>query len=65
LPPAAPWLRIEITCSHNNLQKVVDTILQAAPSGEIGVGKICVCGLQNVIRIRAGVCMPLAYCPAQ
>ncbi len=49
-----PKVKIEITCSDDNLQKVVDTILQAAPTGEIGDGKIFVSDLQNVIRIRTG-----------
>ena len=35
-----PKVKIEITCSDDNLQKIVDTILQAAPTGEIGDGKI-------------------------
>ena len=49
-----PKVKIEITCSDDNLQKVVDTILQAAPTGEIGDGKIFVSDLQDVIRIRTG-----------
>ena len=49
-----PKVKIEITCSDDNLQKVVDTILRAAPTGEIGDGKIFVSDLQDVIRIRTG-----------
>jgi nitrogen regulatory protein P-II 1 len=36
------------------LQTVIDTILQAAQTGQIGDGKIFVTDLQNSIRIRTG-----------
>jgi nitrogen regulatory protein P-II 1 len=49
-----PKVKLEITCADENLQKVVDTILGAAPTGEIGDGKIFVSDLQDVIRIRTG-----------
>lgn len=49
-----PKVKIEITCADDSLQTVVDTILTAAPTGEIGDGKIFVSELLNVIRIRTG-----------
>jgi nitrogen regulatory protein P-II 1 len=49
-----PKVKIEITCADDSLQTVVDTILAAAPTGEIGDGKIFVSDLLNVIRIRTG-----------
>ena len=36
------------------LQKVIDTILQNAQTGDIGDGKIFITELHNAIRIRTG-----------
>jgi nitrogen regulatory protein P-II 1 len=49
-----PKVKLEVTCSDENLQKVVDTIMQTAQTGQIGDGKIFVSDLENVIRIRTG-----------
>ncbi len=49
-----PKVKIEVVCSDANLQTVLDTILQAAQTGQIGDGKIFVTELQNSIRIRTG-----------
>ena len=49
-----PKAKIEIVCSDGSTQAVVDTILQAAQTGEIGDGKIFVTDLQEAIRIRTG-----------
>ena len=49
-----PKVKIEVVCSDANLQTVLDTILQAAQTGQIGDGKIFVTDLQNSIRIRTG-----------
>jgi len=47
-------VKIEVVCSDASLQTVLDTILQAAQTGQIGDGKIFVTDLQNSIRIRTG-----------
>ncbi len=49
-----PKVKIEVVCSDANLQSVIDTILRAAQTGQIGDGKIFVTDLHNVVRIRTG-----------
>ena len=49
-----PKVKLEVVCSDNNLQTVVDTILRTAQTGQIGDGKIFVVDLQDSIRIRTG-----------
>ncbi|MFM2093634.1 MAG: Nitrogen regulatory protein [Planctomycetota bacterium] len=49
-----PKVKIEVVCSDANLQSVIDTILRAAQTGQIGDGKIFVSDLHNVVRIRTG-----------
>ena len=49
-----PKVKLEIICSDYNLQKVIDTILQTAQTGQIGDGKIFISDLQDSIRIRTG-----------
>lgn len=49
-----PKVKIEVVCSDESLQTVIDTILHAAQTGQIGDGKIFVTDLQNSIRIRTG-----------
>ncbi|GAA4423594.1 MULTISPECIES: P-II family nitrogen regulator [Bremerella] len=49
-----PKKKIEIVCSDENLQKVIDTILRTAQTGQIGDGKIFVTNLEDSIRIRTG-----------
>jgi len=49
-----PKKKIEIVCVDENAQKVIDTILKTAQTGQIGDGKIFVVNLENSIRIRTG-----------
>ncbi|MDA1051560.1 MAG: P-II family nitrogen regulator [Planctomycetota bacterium] len=49
-----PKVKIEVVCSDENSQTVIDTVLQAAQTGQIGDGKIFVTNLQDSIRIRTG-----------
>ncbi len=49
-----PKVKIEVICAEKQLQTVIDTILRAAQTGQIGDGKIFVGDLANVIRIRTG-----------
>ena len=49
-----PKVKIEVICSDDNLQNVVDTILKSAQTGQIGDGKIFVHDLLDFIRIRTG-----------
>ncbi|MDA7978091.1 MAG: P-II family nitrogen regulator [Pirellulales bacterium] len=47
-----PKVKIEVIVGDSELQACVDTILEAANTGQIGDGKIFVSTLDNVIRIR-------------
>jgi nitrogen regulatory protein P-II 1 len=49
-----PKVKIEVAVSDDKLQKVVDTIIRSAQTGQIGDGKIFVSDLRDVIRIRTG-----------
>lgn len=49
-----PKVKIEVVASDANLQTVIDTVLRAAQTGQIGDGKIFVTDLQDSIRIRTG-----------
>ena len=49
-----PKVKMEVVCSDESVQNVVDTILRAAQTGQIGDGKIFLSDLQDSIRIRTG-----------
>lgn len=49
-----PKVKIEVVCTNENLQTVIDAILQTAQTGQIGDGKIFVTDLEDSIRIRTG-----------
>ncbi|MBI1247806.1 P-II family nitrogen regulator [bacterium] len=47
-----PKIKIEIVCTDEQCQEIVDTIIQKAQSGQIGDGKIFISELSDAIRIR-------------
>jgi nitrogen regulatory protein P-II 1 len=49
-----PKVKLEIAVADDKLQRVVDTIIRTAQTGQIGDGKIFVSDLREVIRIRTG-----------
>ena len=49
-----PKTKIEIVVNDTDLQKVIDTVIAAARTGDIGDGKIFVSPVDKVIRIRTG-----------
>jgi len=49
-----PKVKIEVVCADGALRQVIDTILKAAQTGNIGDGKVFVTGLEDSIRIRTG-----------
>lgn len=49
-----PKLKLEIIASDEQMQQVIDIIVSAAQTGNIGDGKIFVSELSDVIRIRTG-----------
>ncbi len=49
-----PKVKVEVVVSNENVQKVIDTIMRAGQTGQIGDGKIFVIGLEETVRIRTG-----------
>jgi nitrogen regulatory protein P-II 1 len=49
-----PKVKLEIAVNDDKLQKVIDTIIKTAQTGQIGDGKIFVSELRETIRIRTG-----------
>ena len=49
-----PKVKLEIACTDENMQLVIDTVLQVAQTGNIGDGKIFVSDIAQAIRIRTG-----------
>lgn len=49
-----PKTKIEIVVNDEDLEKVVDTIVKSAQTGDIGDGKIFISGVEEVVRIRTG-----------
>jgi nitrogen regulatory protein P-II 1 len=49
-----PKVRVEVLCTDDDAQGVVDAIVKAARTGKIGDGKIWITEAERVIRIRTG-----------
>ena len=49
-----PKIRVEVAVPTDRVSKVVDAIIGAAKTGQIGDGKIFVLGLEHTVRIRTG-----------
>ncbi|MBN2477547.1 MAG: P-II family nitrogen regulator [Pirellulales bacterium] len=49
-----PKIKIEIIVPSENCQNVVDTIVRAAGTGQVGDGKIFITDLADAVRIRTG-----------
>ncbi|MBA4017089.1 MAG: transcriptional regulator [Pirellula sp.] len=49
-----PKVKLEVVVHNEDLQKVIDTVVNTARTGQVGDGKIFVSDLANVIRIRTG-----------
>ncbi len=49
-----PKIKLEIACSDEMVDKVINAIVEAANTGRIGDGKIFVLPMEEVIRIRTG-----------
>ena len=47
-------MKIEIVVEDSIVNKIVQTIMKEAKTGEIGDGKIFISSVENVIRIRSG-----------
>ena len=49
-----PKLKIEVAVASDIVDKVIDAIVAAARTGQIGDGKIFVYALESAVRIRTG-----------
>jgi len=49
-----PKIKLEVVVDDEQLDRVVDTIIEAARTGKIGDGKIFVTTIEKVVRIRTG-----------
>jgi nitrogen regulatory protein PII len=49
-----PKIKMEIVVSDKMVDKVVDTIMKAAKTGQVGDGKIFVFPVEDVVRVRTG-----------
>lgn len=49
-----PKIKLEIAVTTELMELVVEAIARSAATGKIGDGKIFVCALEQVIRIRTG-----------
>ena len=49
-----PKVKIEVVVPSDRLQTILDTIMKAAQTGQIGDGKVFITDLAEAIRIRTG-----------
>lgn len=49
-----PKIKLEVVVSESKLQTVLDTIVRAAQTGQVGDGKMFVSDLVDLVRIRTG-----------
>jgi len=49
-----PKIKIEVIVADRLVDKVVDTIVKAARTGQVGDGKIFILPVEDVIRVRTG-----------
>jgi nitrogen regulatory protein P-II 1 len=49
-----PKMKLEVIVADRQVDKVVDTILKAARTGQVGDGKIFILPVEDVIRVRTG-----------
>ena len=51
-----PKIKLELVVADDQVRDVIDTIVRAAQTGQVGDGKIFVNDLTEVVRIRTGEC---------
>ena len=49
-----PKIKLETAVTDDIVERVVEAIVQSAATGKIGDGKVFVCKLDEVVRIRTG-----------
>lgn len=49
-----PKIKIEVVTTDDGVQRVVETIINVAKTGQVGDGKLFIHDLDDVVRIRTG-----------
>jgi nitrogen regulatory protein PII len=49
-----PKIKLEVVVTDKLADKVVDTIVKAAKTGEVGDGKIFISDVEDAVRVRTG-----------
>jgi nitrogen regulatory protein PII len=49
-----PKLKLEVVVADAQVDKVVETIVRAAKTGQVGDGKIFIYSLEDAVRVRTG-----------
>ena len=49
-----PKVKLEVIVDDDDAQKIVDTVVETARTGQIGDGKVFVSQLEEAVRIRTG-----------
>lgn len=49
-----PKVKIELVCRAEDVESAVNTIVDAAKTGQVGDGKIFILPVEDVIRVRTG-----------
>ncbi len=49
-----PKLKLEVVVPDEQVDKVVDTIVKAAKTGQVGDGKIFIYSVEDAVRVRTG-----------
>lgn len=49
-----PKARLEILCGEGQVDEVIDRVIKAARTGQVGDGKVFVTGVDRIVRIRTG-----------
>ena len=49
-----PKVKVEVVCTDESMQTIIDTIVAKSQTGQMGDGKIFVSSLEEVVRIRTG-----------
>jgi nitrogen regulatory protein P-II 1 len=49
-----PKIKVEVVVADGMTEKVVDTIIKAAKTGQVGDGKIFIYDVEDAVRVRTG-----------
>jgi nitrogen regulatory protein P-II 1 len=49
-----PKVRLEVLCGEGQVDEVIDRIIKAARTGQVGDGKVFVTAVERIVRIRTG-----------